>query len=126
MLRVVILHEPVNRKLLSNEWKESGFQDVAIAIGIHDAIKDSNLCGTMSTNARPDMNLQWMFWPRLSLCRLIDLPVASSLVLLERHRTLITENHVLKSVATFQNLPCEFQPLHLVGVSDELTICGPL
>ena len=42
-------------------------------------------------------------------CRLIDLPVASSPVLLERHRTLIAENHVLKSVATFQNVPCEFQ-----------------
>ena len=51
-----------------------------------------------------------------------DAEVASSLVLLERDRTLIAENHIMKSVATFQNMLCEFQPLHLVGVSDELTI----
>ena len=53
MLRVIILHEPVNRKLLSYEREERSLQDVAIEIGIHDAIKDANLCGTMSTNPRP-------------------------------------------------------------------------
>ena len=126
MLWVVILHELVNRELLSNEWEEHSLQDVIVQIGIHDAIKDANLCGTMSTNPRPHMNLQQMLGLPLSLCQLINLPVASSPVLLERDRTLIAENHVLKSVATFQNMPCEFQPLHLVGVSDELTIGSSL
>jgi len=80
----------------------------------------------MSTNPHPHMNLQRMLRLQLSLCRLIDLPVASLPVLLERHRTRVTENHILESVATFQNLPCEFQPLHPVGISDELTIGGSL
>ena len=47
MFRVIILHDPVVRKFFSNGQNKRGLQDVAEQISIHDAIKDTNLCGTM-------------------------------------------------------------------------------
>ena len=72
----------MDRELLSDEWDERTLQDAAVDIGIHDSIKDENLCGTMSTNPSPHVKFQWLLWLPFSLCRLIDLPVARSPVLL--------------------------------------------
>ena len=48
MSRVIALHEPVIRKLFSDKGHQGRLQDVAEEISIHDAVKDANLCGTMS------------------------------------------------------------------------------
>ena len=63
---------------------------------------------------------------RLPLRQLVDLPVAGAAILLELDGTLVTEDHVMKSAATFHNSPSVLQSFDLVGVSDELTIRGPL
>ena len=81
MFRVIILHEPVVGKFFSNERNERGLQDVAEQISIHDAIKDTNLCGTVSANSCRDMNLQRMFW--FSLRWLVYLPVTGAPILHE-------------------------------------------
>ena len=52
MLRV-ILHEPVVRQFVSDEWDKRRLQYVAEEISNHDAIKDTNLSGTMSANSPP-------------------------------------------------------------------------
>ena len=96
MFWVIILHEPVVDKFFSNEWNEHGRQDVAEQISIHDAIKDTNLCGTVSANSCPDMNLQRMFWFWFSLRWLIYLPVTGAPILQEGNGTLVAENDVVK------------------------------
>ena len=96
------------RQLLSNEWQQSGFKDVTEQSSIHDAIKDTNLCGTMSADLSPNMNFNWMLQFRLSLCHLINLPVTSATVLFKGNRAFIGEDHVVESV------------------SYELTICSTL
>lgn len=63
---------------------------------------------------------------RLALRWLVDLPVAGAPILLEGNGALVTEDHIMKSVATFHNTPSELQSFHLVRVSYELTISGPL
>ena len=69
------------RQLLSNEWQQSGFKDVTEQNSIHDAIKDTNLCGTMSADPSPNMNFDWMLRFRLSFRWLVNLPVTSARVL---------------------------------------------
>ena len=58
MLWIIILHKAMISQLLSNERQQSGFKVVTEQNSIHDAIKDTNLCGTMS--ADPNMNFNWM------------------------------------------------------------------
>ena len=122
MLWVIILHKTMIGQLLSNERDQIGFKDVAEENSIHDAIKDANLCGTMSTNPTPNMNFNWMlrFW--LALHRLVDLPVAGTAVLLKGNGAFVREDHIVKSVATFQHTPSVLQSFRLVWGSDELTI----
>ena len=76
MFRVIILQEPVVGKFFSNERNERGLQDVADEISIHDAIK--GICGMVSADSRPDMNLQRMFWFWFSLRWLVYLPVTGA------------------------------------------------
>ena len=101
-------------QLLSNERDQSGFQDITEENSIHDAIKDSNLCGTMSANPTPNMNCNWMlrFW--LALHRLVDLPVAGTVVLLKGNGTFVREDHIVKGVAIFQHTPSVLQSFRLV------------
>ena len=56
VLWVIVLSEPVIGKLFSDKGHKGRLQDVAKEISIHDAFKDTNLCGTMSANSSPDMN----------------------------------------------------------------------
>ena len=109
-------------QLLSNERDQSGFKDITGVNSIHDAIKDANLCGTMSANPTPNMNFNWMlrFW--LSLHRLVDLPVAGTAVLLKGNKAFVREDHIAKGVTTFQHTPSALQSFRLVWSSDELTI----
>jgi len=60
MFGIVVLHKPVVRKFVSDEWDERRLKYVAKEISIHDAIKDANLSGTMAANSPPDMNFEWM------------------------------------------------------------------
>jgi len=110
------LHEPVIRKLFSNKGHKGRLQDVAEEISIHGAIKDSNLCGTMSANSSPDMNFERMRWFRLLLRRLINFPITCTPILLEGNGALITENYDMESVATIQNMPCVLQLLDFVSI----------
>ena len=126
MFRVIILHEPVVRKFSSNEREKRCLQDVAVQISIHDTIKDTNLCGTMSANSRPDMNLQRMFWFWFLLCWLVYLPVTGAPILHEGNGTLVAENDVVKGIATFHDALSVLQSLHFVGVAYQLTVSSPL
>ena len=56
MLWVIVLHKTMIGQLLCNERDQSGFKDITEENSIHDAIKDANLCGTMSANPTPNMN----------------------------------------------------------------------
>ena len=124
MFRVIVLHEPVVWKFFSNEQNECGLQDVAEQISIRDAIKDTNLCYTMSANSCPDMNLQRMFW--FSLCWLVYLPVTGALILHEGNGTFVAENDVVKSIATLHDALTVLQSLHFVGIVYQLTVSSPL
>ena len=126
MFRVIILHEPVVGKFFSNGWDEHGLQDVAEQISIHDAIKDTNLCGTVSANSCPNMNLQRMFWFRFLLRWLVYLPVTGVPVMRKGNGALAAENHVVESVATLQDSLCVLQLLDFVVVSYKLAVPGPL
>ena len=103
VFRIVILHEPVVRKLVSDKWDERRLQYVAEEITIHDAIKDTNLRGTMAANSSPDMNFERVlrFW--LSLGGLVRHPEACTAIRLEGNRALIAKNHVVESVSTLHN-----------------------
>ena len=101
-------------------------QDVAEEVSIHDAVKDTNLCGTMSANSSPDMNFERMLWLRLPLHGLVNFPITGAAIVLEGNGAIITENYNMKSVATIQDVPCVPQPLDFVSISDELTLSGPL
>ena len=94
MFWVIILPEPVVRKFYSNEWDQRGLQDVAEQISIHDAIKDKNLCGTVSANSCPNMNFQQMFWFWFSLRWLVYFPVTGALILHQGNGTLVAENDI--------------------------------
>ena len=122
MLWVIILHKTMIGQLLSNERYQSGFKDITEENSIHDAIKDANLCGTMSANPTPDMNFNWMLWFWLALHRLIDLPVAGTAVLLKRNVAFVREDHIVKGIATLQHAPSRLQWFRLVWGLDELTI----
>ena len=117
-----IHHKTLIGQLLSNEWDQSSFKDITEEISIHDAIKDTDLCGTMSANPTPNMNFNWMpqFW--LALHQLVDLPVACTAVLLKGNGAFVREDHIVKGVATFQHTPSLLQSFRLVWGSDELTI----
>ena len=80
MFGIVVLHKPVVRKFVSDEWDERRLKYVAKEISIHDAIKDANLSGTMAANSPPDMNFEWMlrFW--LSLGRFVRHPEACTAI----------------------------------------------
>jgi len=122
MLWVIILHKTMIGQLLSDKRDQSGFKDVAEENSIHDTIKDANLRGTMSTDPTPNMNFNWMLWFWLALHRLIDLPVAGTAVLPKGNGAFVGEDHIVKSVSTFQHTPCVLQSFHIVWGSDELTI----
>ena len=126
MFRVIVLHEPVIWKLFLDKGHQGRLQDVAEEIRHHDAVKDANLCGTISANSSPNMNFERMLWFRLPLCRLINLPVTCAPILLEGNGALVTENYIVESVATIQDAPCVLQPLDFVSIADELTISGSL
>ena len=123
MLWVIVLHKMMIGQLFSNERDQSGIKDITEENSIHDAIKDANLCGTMSANPTPNMNFNWMlrFW--LALHRLVDLPVAGTAVLLKGNGAFVREDHIVKGVATFQHTPSILQSFRLVWGSDQLTIC---
>jgi len=53
MFGIVVLHKPVVRKFVSDEWDERRLKYIAKEISIHDAIKDANLSGTMAANFPP-------------------------------------------------------------------------
>ena len=80
MRGIIVLHKPVIGKLLSDEWDKRGFQDVAEEIRIHDTIQDANLGGALSAYPGPNMNFQGMLGFRLLLRRLVDLPVAGTVI----------------------------------------------
>ena len=126
VFRVIVLHEPVIGKLSSDKGYKGRLQNVAEEISIHDAVKDANLCGTMSANSRQDMNFERMLWFWLPLRRLVNFPITGALILLEGNGALITKNYVMESVANIQDAPCVLQPLDFVSISDELTISSPL
>ena len=110
------------RQLLSNKWQQSGFKDVTEQNSIHDAIKDTNLCGTMSADPSPNMNFNRMLQCRLSFRRLVNLPVTSATVLFKGNRAFVREDHVVESVATFRDTLNILESFHLVWFSYELTI----
>ena len=72
------------------------------------------------------MNLKRVLRLRLSLGWLIELPVTCALVMGKRNGAFVTENHVVKSVATLQDSLCVLQPLDFVGVSYKLAVSSPL
>ena len=78
----------------------------------HDAIKDTNLCGTVSANSCPNMNLQRMFWFWFLLRWLVYLPVTGASILHEGNGTLVAENHVVKSIATLHDALSILQSLY--------------
>ena len=94
----------------------SGFSSMLISI--HDAIKDADLCGTMSTYSCPNKL-------RLLLGWLIKLLVACALVMGKGNGALVNKNH-LKGVATLQDSLCVLQPHDFVGVSYKLAVSSPL
>ena len=57
MFWVIVFHEPVVWKFFPDERKEDGLQNVEVEACFHDAIKNTNVCGTMSANPCPDVNL---------------------------------------------------------------------
>ena len=116
MLWVIVLHKTMIGQLLSNERDQSGFKDITEEISIHDAIKDTNLRGTMSANPTPNMNFNWMFWFWLALHRLVDLPVAGMAVLQKGNGAFIRENHIVKGVTTFQHTPSVPVALSCLGL----------
>jgi len=126
MFRVIILHEPVVGKFFSNGWDEHGLQDVAEQISIHDAIKDTNLCGTVSANSCPNMNLQRMFWFRFLLRWLVYLPVIGVPIRHKGNGTLVAENDVAKSIATLYDALSVLQSLYFVGFVYQVTVSSPL
>ena len=127
MFWVIVLHEPVIGKLFSDKGHKGRYKDVAEEISIYDAVKDTNLCGTMSANSSPDMNFERMLWLQLPFCRLVNFPITGAPIVLEGNGALITENYVMESIdATIQDAPCILQLLDFVSISDELTISGPL
>ena len=123
MLWVIVLHKTMIGQLLSNERDQSGFKDITEENSIHDAIKDANLCGTMSANPTPNMNFNWMlrFW--VALHQLVNLPVAGTAVLLKGNGAFVRRDHIVKGVTTFQHTPSVLQSFRRVWDSDELTIC---
>ena len=125
---IVVLHELVVGKFVSDKWHERGLKYIAEEISIHDAIKDTNLSGTMAANPPPppDMNFERVLRFRLSLGGLIRHPEACTATRLERNRALIAKNHVVESVSNPQNTLCELQPLHFVRIPNQLAIGGPL
>ena len=124
----IVVHEPVVGKFVSDKWHERRLKYVAEEISIHDAIKDTNLSGTMAANPPPppDMNFEQglRFW--LSLGGLIRHPEACTAIQLERNQALIAKNHFVESVSTLQNTLCELQPLHFVRTPNQLAIGSPL
>ena len=120
------LHESVVGKFVSDKRDECCLQYVAEEISIHDAIKDANLSGTMSTNSPPDVNFEWVLRFRLSFCRLVRHPEACTAIRLKGNRALIAKNNVVESVSTLQDALCELQPLHFVSVTNQLAIGSPL
>ena len=80
----------------------------------------------MAANPSPDMNFERVLRFRLSLGGLVRHPEACTAIRLEGNRTLIAKNHVVESVSTLQNVLRELQPLDFVGVTNQLTIGGPL
>ena len=75
MFQVIVLHEPVIGKLFWDKGHKGRLQDVAEEISIHDAVKDTNLCETMSDNSSSDMNFERIlrFWlPLFSYSRCAD------------------------------------------------------
>ena len=100
MLWIIILQKTMIGQLLSNEWDRSGFKDVTEENSIHDAIKDVNLCGTMSANPNPNMNFDWMFRFWLVLHRPFDLPVGGTAALLKGNGAFVREDHIVESVDT--------------------------
>ena len=123
---IVVLHEPVVGKFVSDKWHERRLKYVAEEISIHDAIKDTNLSGTMAANPPPDMNFEWVLRFRLSLGGLVRHPEACTAIRLEGNRALIAKNYVVESVSTLQNTFCELQPLDFVSIPNQLAIGGPL
>ena len=103
MLWVIVLHKTMIGQFLSNEQDQSGFKDITEESSIHDAIKDANLCGTMSANPTPNMNFNWMlrFW--LALHRLVDLPVAGAAVFLKGNGAFVREDLTLSKVSPLSN-----------------------
>ena len=80
----------------------------------------------MSAYSCPDVNLQRVLRLRLSLGRLVELPVTCAPVMREGNGALVAKNHIVESVATLQDSLCVLQPLDFVGVSYKLAVPSPL
>ena len=80
----------------------------------------------MSTYSCPDINLKRVLRLRLSLGWLIKLPITCAPVMGKQNGAFVTENHIVKSVATLQDSLCVLQSLDFVGVAYKLAVSSPL
>ena len=78
----------------------------------------------MSADSGPDVDFERGLG--LSLSRFANLSVTGTPVLFKGDGTFVTENDVVKTVATVYDLPGVLEPFNLVGVSYQLAISSTL
>ena len=80
----------------------------------------------MPVDSCPDMIFKRVLRPWFSFGRFTNLSVARASVLFQGDGAFITEDYVVKRIATLQNSLHVLEPFRLVGLPDQLAVSGAL
>ena len=84
MLQIVILHEVMVWKLLSEKGNQPGSKYVAVGVGFHNTLEDTDFCCSMPADTGQNVDFKQVLWLWLSLGWLTNLPVTCVAELLKR------------------------------------------
>ena len=122
MFWIVILHEAVLWKLLSEKGNQRGSKYVAVEVGFHNPLEDADFRCSMPADTGPNVDFKWVLRLWLSLSWLTNLPVARAAELLKRDWAFIAEDYVVKCISRVDYSPGKLKSLDFVYISDQLTV----
>ena len=122
MFGIIVLHKTMVWQSLIDKWNQSVFKNVAIQIGLHYSLENTDFCGATPADASPNMNLKWVFRFWLSFRWFIDLSITRAAKLLKRDGAFVGEDDIIECITRVENTLGELQSLDFVGLSDQLAV----
>ena len=95
-------------------------QNFNIQVFIHYAFENTDLCTALTTDSRPNVEIQRMFRSKFRFWCFTFLPATESTMGLKLHSTLISVYHICEVIIFV--LFCPIKSLQFISISNELAV----